>query len=907
MNRVSAIVVSIALTMTTLAQPVDRQAAELERMVSDGMVEALESRFSGAKSTDQLRLLALAHANKAAKQRDARARDAEFENASRRLDRWLSAIDTDSAVDKDARPIAAAIARTEYAGLLLSRGCEADLSEFEMTAGRRGDAKALAARLNQARALFDKAVADIDPLARRLRERDPAAQDLEDRLLALGLFDAVKRTRVDARFNLAWSQLYLGIVDEKNREQRITVLSAAERTFASLLDEIPEGPARARCLLGQAMGLREQGRHDDADRKFDEALTAAEAIALQAQIRFEHAKGEVAAGRFDEAREILKALTSLDVEKLPAEQAPARFYANMAALWDAYSYFLQADKLRAAAQSSPAREALLKQAEKLRETGVAGLGGLVARGGPWPDLVNLYVAQFIPAGADPRTLSPAELLFSARSLIAAKKERQALLRLQDAAARKDIAPALLGDVLFEMGSCEYAVNRRREAAEAFDRLAGMKTHPRSSQAAGLAYQLWAIIAEESKKPDDYGRLAASLLTLIQSFPQHEKRAEAMWWLPVALQGAGRYAEAIEQFGNVPQTSAHWEEAQYRRVMSQRLVFESSRATLAEEKLVAESAKLADALGRYAAAAIARAEKAKDAAVIRKWAATALVSAAELLVSKPLERFDEALEKLAKFETDYGQADLMARVLAVRINAYRGKSAFEEAARVVEQYLKAVPVEQAGSVLASVARGMLEEVERLESEDRRDDARKLATESLSTFEQLEAWAAADPARAGQLDGIRFAAARLRLLAGNVAAALKAAEALLAGDERNGAYLQLVARCLSAGLGDESDAAAIDAAKAAWSRLLRDPELRTKKPEVYWEARYEFLSLEFRAGRRGEVAKAIREERLWSENMGGERWQSKFDALYAAAGGDTAAGAPTSAESGPASAPSGPPGE
>lgn len=893
------LIIALLFSQPAPAQTADRQAAEIDRMVQEGMVEALDSRYAGGRTSDELRLLALAHANKAARQRDARTRDSEFAAAAKRYDRWIAGVEKDASIDKDARPVAAAAARAAYGAMILGRWCAADLSEFETTGGRRGDPAALIGRLQRARDLFEGAIREIDPVAKDLRDGGQRARELEDRLLALGLFDTVKSTRADARFNLAWTQLYLSIVDEKNRQQRVTAPAAAERLFATLAEEAPEA-ARARCLLGLAIALREQGHRDDADRKFDDALKAADGVALQAQIRFEHAKNEVAAQRFDEARELLKAVTSLDVDHLPPDEAPARFYANMASLWNAYSYFLQSDALRTAAQSSPAKDALLKQADTLRDTGIAAMGSLVARGGPWPDLVNLYVSPFIPASADPRTLSAAELLFSARALIGAKKERLALPRLREAATRKDTSPALLGDLLFEIGSCEYALNHRREAAEAFDRLAGLKTHAKSSQAAGLAYQLWALIAEDSKKPADYGHLADSLLLLIQSFPQHQQRVEALWYLPVALQGAGRYADAIAQFGNVPESSPHWEEAQYRRVMSQRLVFETTRDALPPEKLAEQARQLSEALAKYAAAAIGRADKSKDAAAIRTWAATAIVSSAELLAARPLEKFDAALERLKTFESEYAQPDLMARVLAVRINAYRGKNDFEDAARVVEQYLKAVPVEQAGGVLAGVARGMLDEVERLVAADRAADARTLASESIATFDQLETWAAADPARAAQLDGIRFAGARLRLIAGEVAAARKTAEALLARDERNGAYQLLVARCLSAAVPARGGAApasaateaaaTIDAASAAWARLLRDPELRAKKPEVYWEARYEFLTLEFRAGRGREVARAIREERLWNESMGGERWQPKFDALYQAAGGDAAASAP-----------------
>ena len=135
-----------------------------------------------------------------------------------------------------------------------------------------------------------------------------------------------------------------------------------------------------------------------------------------------------------------------------------------------------------------------------------------------------------------------------------------------------------------------------------------------------------------------------------------------------------------------------------------------------------------------------------------------------LLCKSLDLLCNRLDLLDGFEQRYEGSGQIGRVLAVRINAYRGLRQYEAAARVVEQFLRTVPPEQAGGTLAIVARGMQEEVERLERKGDSEAARKLAIQSIPTFEQLETWVEAEPGRAKYLDAVWYGLARVRYLAG-----------------------------------------------------------------------------------------------------------------------------------------------
>jgi hypothetical protein len=93
----------------------------------------------------------------------------------------------------------------------------------------------------------------------------------------------------------------------------------------------------------------------------------------------------------------------------------------------------------------------------------------------------------------------------------------------------------------------------------------------------------------------------------------------------------------------------------------------------------------------------------------------------------------------------------------------------------------------------------------------------------------------------------------------------------------------------------------AAREAWEALLKDPELRTRAPSRYWEARYHHLSLMAREGKSAEVAKAIASERVWYPEMGGPRWNQRFENLQRSAAATAGLGpvvTPPQASTGPA---------
>jgi TolA-binding protein len=874
--RPFALIITVALLAIPVAaqQPAPNQTSDIDRLIEDGMPEALETRLHGGRTPEEKHQLARAYANKARRLRQPDARAQAFQDAADRYQKWLVALEPGAASGEVTGAVRLAAARVEYGGLLLSGPAAGILDEYEISAGKRGDRAALVHWLTAAREQYEKVLTTLAPLL-----EDTARH--EEALLAAGLFDTLVQAGLDGTLNLGWTDYYLGVL-AADGESRQECLAAARRKFQELIDGGQAGPMQPQCYLGLGMVQREQRHLGDAEKTLALAMSDRDP-AVAAHVRYELARCQIAAGKFDEARATLRPLVEKDPENLAPEDRPARFYVNLAQLWDAYSHLVEADAIRSEASNSPARAAILQKAQRSRETGLVRLKRLAQRGGPWPALVQLYVAASVDTQTPLKELGVVELLYTASVLIDAQRYDEALARLEEAVGRKPAEPDLAGDVLFELGRCQHLRENERAAADAFAKLvAEHPGHAKASQAATFAYQLWGQIAEASGAKDDYLQLAGVLRNLLATFADHPQRDEALWLLPAALQLAGRFDEAADGFEQVPQGSKHWEEAQYRRAICRRQAVEAARGSLPAEKFAAAARRAAEGLIRYADEALERAPNAKHVA---QWSAGARLAASGLLTSPEVGGEREALAALASFETQYPGSDLLGRVLAVRIRAYRGLREFDHATRIVAQFLQTATPEQAGSTLTMLAGGMQEEVERLAGRGETEAARSLAQDGLQTSDELVKWVEADARRASSREPVLAGRARMLYLAGQYDAAGQAVAGLLAKSPQNGQYQYLQAQVLTARLAAAASPADLKQAQDAWAVLLSDPAIRQRAPERYWEARYNWLALALKLGHAADVEKAITQERIWRPDLGGEAWKAKFEALLesATAGG------------------------
>lgn len=862
----------LSLCLTPAVAQDSKADDEIERMIKSGRVDALERKL-GRTPDDLFKIARAARARAGRRRQKPAARDKAYKAADERYQTVLRALDTPTDEEPAKRDMDRVRVYVDYAGMILSGWCGGDLDRFEISGGKVGDRAALAAKLDKSRRLYDQAIGLIEPLD----------EDRENRLeefLALGIYEDVKNYKPDCDFNFAFANLYYATVAGSEAKDYAAALQTAEEKLQRLIDDGRAGQQIYQCHLGLAMALREQGKFDRAHRHFRLASEEGADPVVIIQTRYEHARSLIKAGMYEEAREMLAPLLAKDARNLPAEERGGKFYVHLGRLWDAKSYFAEASTIaRAAHKGGPGSAAMKIKSRRTRETGLGRMSRLVAEGGPWPAVVKLHIADSIRDGADPATLSPTELKFAAQKLLDEKKYEEALKFLTEAAGRKDISARIAASILFELGKCHYNMDNLREAATAFDRVAvEHKTHANAPQAVEFAYKLWGQLAKETKDKDVYAKLAATLKNLVQSYPKHESRAEALWHLPTALQAAGDYDEASRQLGNVSKNHPKWEEAQYRRTLLVRPIILARRDALPPAEYKTAAGKAARKIRRYADDTLARAAKATtNKQQLLTWSAEALINCAELLVSGGVGKHDEAIDALAGFEQRFADSDLIGRVLACRIRAQLGQGAFEEASELLHAYLKTVTPQEAASVLNGMARSMQGEIDEMRNAGRLDESRKMAGDAVYIFEQLVTAIEGDPQRASQAKIASYGLARMSYFAGKYDAAMKIVAELIKKNPKNGNYQRLHALVLTDRLTDDAPADQLAAARKAWAPLL-SPALRKKSPKLFWEARYNWLAVMFREGETIKVENAIRQDKVWYPGLGGSPWKEKLEALH-----------------------------
>ncbi len=848
-----------------LAQSTDDIDPELLRLVSEGRGDELKARLGSGRSAQDFMLLGRAMANQAARARDERSRERAFEASQAFYEQWIESIARAPAGLAAKREFEAAGAHFELGAMLSTRWAGRMLDELEITAGLRGDRRAARERLTAALEHFNRAVEIITPLRDQRRER-------EDEFFALGIYDRVQTLLLDAQLRRAWTQYLLAVVTD-DAQARERLLQAAEANFRELIASPFVGAMIYNVHLGLGQTLRELGRHDASLAAIADATPEDVNPSLRAQVTYERGRTLLAARRYEEARQALQPLVSRNVRQLSPDEQPALLYFNLAKIYHALAFLREADELRTRAAGSLSEEVALRDAQRRRAAGLEALRDLGRQGGSWPALTQLLIASQVDRSAKVADLAPEELLYSARDLLNEQKTSAALERLSALVDRAEVDPDLLGEALFEQGRALYQTGRTAAAADAFDRLAReLRDHAKAEEAARFAYQLLSQLADASGASADYARLAATLQNLIESFPRHPQREEATWLLALAQQNAGDHEAAKLAFSTVPTNSPHWEEAQFRSAMLLRLIAED-----AGEQQAALAADGAQALETYAAAALDRASSPGANPRTEEWAAEALLNAAELRASSTLREYDAALAVADRFEQLFAVQRSAGRLLGVRIRASIGKSEFDRAAALLDEYLAVTPTEQVGGVLSSLASGLRAEVQRLSDSGDANAAQRLAREALPTFEQLLKWAVADVSRSALVMPAQYSLAQMQHAAGEHEAAAESLIKLLAMAPRNGAYQALLAQTLTARYDEDPSDRRRDLAVAAWARLLADAALREHAPDQYWQARYNWLRLRLEAGDAQQVASAIREQRVWAPELGGDPWRQRLEAL------------------------------
>ncbi len=757
--------------------------------------------------------------------------------------------------------------RVELADLILRHWIAADLDRYEVTSGLDYNRRRLTKLLREADETYRDAAQSLDTFFVSLRTQ-------EERFLLLGIADRITTLVEHRDLNSAWASVYLAMVGDVEASDRAYMLEYALSMFDAVSRSADEPPRKYNALLGAGIALRESGRHTEAQAAFDRVRNSTASVALTARARYERARTLTSAGRFGAARMELDGLAVVSTTNLAEEDAGAVFYVRLAPLIHAYTYAQEAQRTR----GGPTQKA------RLQEKAMAEFAEISKRGGVWAELVRIYLDALAGTKRGLAELTPTELRVTAARLMNEKNYAEAIkaLRLLRTGAGGE---AFRAETLFNLGVCCFQTRDLRGASEAFRAAARHGDDADlTERAAEYAYRCLRQVARDSKSTDDYMRLAETSEFLVDRFPDHELADQAVWVAALARQEAGDYETAMTVYAKVPPASEHYWDARRNLARCKRASYyalpiaaSSERRSRSARRAASAWVKLADDLAHGRTGATSGPDTAADDTPARRrcspghrWIDEARLNAAAILAGNDARQFEECLEILAGMKPT-------ASVLSLRIRSYRGLGDLKQAKRVLDDYLGEIEGPEVGAVLIELAAEMETEIVRLRDAGRREDAVRMAQNSLPTFRQLLEWIEGQPAHRKHVPVVRFSLAKVLALAGRRDRSMALLEKLMANDSTNGSYVRAAA-LLQEDITLEAVArqreVAADLAESLWAKLLKDATLRERAPAEYWEARYHWLKHQLRHARASEVLNGIEAEQAWYPDLGGPPWQARL---------------------------------
>jgi tetratricopeptide (TPR) repeat protein len=817
----------------------------VEELTRRGMPELVEELLSSAPTWHRIHI-ARAYAQAAAKTKEPDVRDRFLEKAAAEYRRVIALRREPGWVRGLRRPFDIAAWEVEWADVLLRCKAAPELDRYEVTSSLDFDRRRIVKILREANELYVEAGGRLDEMSVGLRTQ-------EQQYLLLGLADRIVRLAEQRQLNGAWAALYLAIVeDEKPRRQSLLDTTLVE--FDTISRTAKDADRKYNALLGAGIALREGGRSAEAMSAFDRIRLSTAPAAIIVRARHEQARTHLAARQFDEARREWGELEQLSVDG--PEDASA-FYIRLAPVMKAYCYLLESQWFaRAEAQRAV-----------LRDKAISAFNEIASRGGPWPEIAQVYIASLQGPPRKLKDLGDAELSsIAARSMKEGKYDKaieplEVLLARPPAKSRSETA--------FNLAVCQFQTGDLAAAAEGFESIANSSSADESAErAATYAYQCRRQLANTDKSPEIFKRLAEAASRLADRYPSNNLADEARWVAALAFQEIRQWTRAIEAHSKILRASTHYRSAQREiAVCRQRLYEEIPAGAPAERRR--QAARLAvDSWRKYAADTNTNTTS-RPSEQERRLGEEASIAAATILASRDLSQFKEALSILRTLP----QSDA---VVVLRLRCLQGMGDEQVARKEFEELMNQAPDAQRGRILAALAEQLQTEARRLQDSGRSDDAKNIFAQTVGVYRNLLDWLNTQPESADQIAAVRSNLAQALAQSGDLQGARSEYDQLIAADPKNGEYLYKAAQSeeVAARSTNPTDAAAADRAESYWARLLEDGALLDRAPAVYWEARYYWLSHQLRHGRAGDVWKGIESEKAWYPDLGGPPWQGRL---------------------------------
>ncbi|MCB9854612.1 MAG: tetratricopeptide repeat protein [Phycisphaerales bacterium] len=864
----AAILLTIASAGTATAE--DQKLSRKERtliagLVERGMPELIEPMIEGRPALLKIHV-ARAAARGAEEETDAAVKSKLIAMATQRYRESIRAAEAVAAKEGEPGRFRLAQWQLELADLLLRRVVGPDLDQFEISSGLAFDRAHAMSVLAETAALYASAGDILDDMKLR------SSVDPDETYLLYGLSGKIGPMLERQMLNAAWCSIYRAMLSEPDARKRSDWVVDARTAFEDVLLHASDQSIRYNAQLGFGIAQRESRRFDEANVQFSRVIQSTEPAEMTSRAMYEMARSYIADGQFAAARQ------TLDQLKNETTDAEPTFYVRLGPLVYAYTYIAEAKGLPA---GSPARVELEKRAEM-------EFVKLARQGGVWSEIVQVYLNQIAGAERDLTELTTVELGIAAGRWMADRQFERAV-KAWDLLLARDPAPEERHLARFNKAVCLFQLTRLREAASIF-----LEEAKRPASEVGApntydyAYRTWKQIAAETQSVDDYLTLAEAARLLHARRPDTPLAEEAIWVAALSLEEAKQYEIAIESYNEVRESSPNYWEARRNAARCRQRVYEQmpDSATIMTKQRMARAAidvwkflaeRIDAELDAMRDGRAVHVSGSPDRKTLKRWRRDAILAAASIYAGDDLRDFDACLKMIENMEPD-------ARQLGLRIRCYQSTARTAEANRALEQFIRQGIDEDLGGVLISLAADMQSEIEKLQRFGRRDEARRLAEQTVPTIRYLIEWLEGRPEHRKHVSVAQLALIDTLMSAGQLGEAKTLLDKLIEESPTNGTFLRRAARLQEdlAGVATGPQREKLyDEAESQWARLLADPALRTRAPKVYWEARYHWLKHQLRHGKAAEVVAGIESERAWEPRLGGPPWQGQLMDLLSSA--------------------------
>lgn len=748
--------------------------------------------------------------------------------------RCMPELSNASRISDELQRLEAAEWLTEYADLIVRYECAADLDNYELTSGLDFNRERLLDRLREAAKRYEQADDLLKPLVMGLRTQ-------EEKYLLLGLTERIEQLAEVRGLSAAWAAVYLGAVSEPSAPGRGMQLSNALAGFDQVARDSRDKDRKYNALIGAGVALRESGRADEAASSLNRVIVSTAETTAVARARYEKVRTLLASGQFHAARDEIKALSALS--RFP-DAAEASFYIRLAPLLEAHSYALQS---AARVENSP-------EMVKLRETAMEKFAIVSKQGGPWPGIVETYLANLSGPTKPLAQMSMEELRTTALRWMAKSKYAEAMPLLLELAGRKGAT----ADDELNLGVCLFQYQRVSEAAERFERAEALGQGEVSDRAAEYAYRCRKQLVVESKSNVTLLALAEAAKHLAQRHGTSPLAYEAEYARGVALQEAEYFGDAASAFKAVRKENPKYWLA--RRGVAECL---SARLEIPFSRPIGEWEKEAANQWSSLAVDLEKGGHGLSDAMAAKWRNEARLKCAALHATT--QNYLVALGALT------GVPDTVESRM-IRLRCRFALDEWDLASGDVDGLLAESDQTTVMPAILRLVVDIQKQAERITPNV--ESYEQFAKKVLPILEKVENWVGKQRRERNAIRSVRLQIIRS---AGRAAEALPLAETLVKDDPDNGSHLHCAASLLeqiAQSVPQEEKIPLWDRAEGYWARLLEDGALRDSAPKVYWEARFQWLTHQLRHGKKAEVAKAIETERAWYPELGGPPWQGKL---------------------------------